>query len=155
MGEQGNGTEPVRPTCCNCETGERRVWTAADGIGLSRAVASSCAIPGFFPTVSFGGERFMDGSRGRNYHAAVLEDVQLDAAIYIGPKIQAVDLEGLIRDDMAAIESTGVATHTIMGSPRLDAADLNLMDATQRPLALEIGIGDGADQAAAVADLLG
>ena len=144
-----------RPTTCNCRTGQRRVWTAADGIDLPRAVATSCAIPGFFPTVAFGGDHFMDGSRGRNYHAETVADVELDAALYIGPRIQAIDIEGLLRDDMAALEATGVRIFTMYGGARLDAANPNLMDAGERRPAFEMGKADGADHAAAVADLFG
>ncbi len=35
-----------------------------DGIDLVRAVASSCAIPGFFPPVRFGDKHYVDGPRG-------------------------------------------------------------------------------------------
>lgn len=143
-----------RPTCCNCRTGERKVWTAADGIELPRAVASSCAIPGFFPAISFEGEHYMDGSRGKNYHAAILEDVEVDAAMYIGPRIQAMDLEQFILDDMAAIEARGVRTLTVYGSERLDAANPNLMDATQRHMGFELGCADGKALASAVEALL-
>lgn len=96
----------------------------------------------------------MDGSRGRNYHAAILEDVELDAAIYIGPNVQVVDMSGLVHADMAAIAVTGVATHTMLGGPQLDAANFNLMDSTKRPEAFEMGKLDGAAEAASVAALL-
>ena len=76
-----------RCTTTQCSTGQPKVWTKADGIDLARAVASSCAIPGFFPTVSFGGERYMDAMRGRNYHASILEGFDLDAVLFVGPKI--------------------------------------------------------------------
>ena len=144
-----------RATAACCETGEPRFWSAADGIELSRAVASSCAIPGFFPCVSVDGRHYMDGARGRNYHASIVADCELDAALYIGPSIAAANIDRLIHDDMAAIAATGVRTHTMLGSDRLDAAGLELMDFTQRPVGFEIGLADGADHAAAVADLLG
>ena len=82
-----------RATAACCETGQPRFWSAADGIDLSRAVASSCAIPGFFPSVSFDDHHYMDGARGRNYHASIAADLDLDAAIYIGPKIAAAPLD--------------------------------------------------------------
>ena len=45
----GDGEWPdgdLRITAVDCGTGRRRVWTAADGVALAPAVASSCAIPG-------------------------------------------------------------------------------------------------------------
>jgi NTE family protein len=145
-----------RPTCMSCATADLKAWTAADGIPLSRAVASSNAIPGFFPAISFGEDHYVDGSRGPDPHTRIVKDLDLDAAMYIGPKIAAVeDANRRVLEDMRALAATGVRVHTILGSPRLDAAGLNLMDTTQRPLAFEIGLADGADQAAAVSELLG
>ena len=36
-------------------------WDRESGVELSRAVASSCAVPGIFPPVSIKGRRYMDG----------------------------------------------------------------------------------------------
>jgi NTE family protein len=146
-------TVDFRATAACCETGQPRFWSASDGIDLSRAVASSCAIPGFFPTVTFADDHYMDGSRGRNYHASIVADLDLDAAIYIGPRIAVPGVSELIEADMNAIAATGVCTHTMLGSDRLDAADLNLMDFTKRPDAFAIGMTDGNEHAAAVAEL--
>jgi NTE family protein len=144
-----------RATAACCNTGERRVWAAADGIALSRAVASSCAIPGFFPTISFEDQNYFDSARGKNYHTEICGELELDAAIYLGPKVMVPGVAQMILDDMAALAATGVRTHTILGSERLDKLGLNLMDNTQRPRAFELGKEDGADQAAAIAELLG
>lgn len=144
-----------RPTSCTCSTGKPKIWTASDGVPLSRAVASSCAIPGYFPTVSHAGEHYMDGSRGPNYHTAIVEDVGLDAALFIGPKIAIASVTEMLIEDMAALEATGVKVHTILGSERLDALGVNLMDYSKRPAAFECGLADGADHAAKVKALLG
>ena len=154
------GTDPwpsidVRPTAANCRTGEPKIWRADDGVELWRAVASSCAIPGYFPTVPVGDDHFMDGNRGRNYHTAIAADLALDAALFIGPRIAAVaDIDRLILDDMDALAATGVRTHTILGSPTLDGAGIELMDWAQRRRGFEIGCDDGTDHADAVSTLL-
>jgi NTE family protein len=113
-----------RPTATACSTGKPRFWTAADGIPLSRAVASSCAIPGYFPTVSHAGEHYMDGSRGRLCHTGIVEDIGLDAALFIGPRIAVPRVSEMLVEDMTAIEATGVQMHTILGSERLEALGL-------------------------------
>ncbi len=143
-----------RPTATACSTGRSRFWTAADGIPLHRAVASSCAIPGYFPTVSHAGEHYMDGSRGPRYHTGIVEDLGLDAALFIGPKIAIPRVSEMLVDDMATLEATGVRVHTILGSERLSALGANLMDYAKRPAAFECGLADGADHAPAVKDLL-
>ena len=50
-------------TTAECETGRSILWSKADGIDLLRAVASSCAIPGWFPPVEFAGHRYIDAPR--------------------------------------------------------------------------------------------
>ena len=144
-----------RPTATACSTGRPKFWTAADGAPLSRAVASSCAIPGYFPTVSHAGEHYMDGARGPRYHTGIVKDLALDAALFLGPKIAIASVSEMLIEDMAALAATGVRVHTILGSERLDALGLNLMDYSKRPAAFECGLADAADHAAAVEELLG
>ena len=142
-----------RATAACCSTGEPVVWSSADGIPLSRAVASSCAIPGYFPAVGIAGDHYIDGNRGTNYHAAIVAELELDAALFIGPKIPVPGVERMTREDMEAIAERGVRCHTILGSERLDAAGLNLMDFSSRALGFEIGVADGAANAAVVAEM--
>jgi NTE family protein len=142
------------PTSCACSTGKPRFWTKAVGIPLSRAVASSCAIPGYFPAVSHGHDHYIDGTRGALYHAKIVEDLALDAVLFIGPKVQIGRIAEMTLEDMAAIEATGVRVHTILGSERMDTFGPNLMDYSRRPEAFEMGLADGADNAAAVKQLL-
>jgi NTE family protein len=42
-------------------TGEHRVFDRGSGVGLVDAVAASCAVPGVWPPVTIGAERYMDG----------------------------------------------------------------------------------------------
>jgi NTE family protein len=143
-----------RPTATTCSNGKPKFWTAADQIPLSRAVASSCAIPGYFPTVSHAGEHYMDGARGPQYHTGIAKDLALDTALFIGPRIAVPRVSEMLLDDMAALSETGVRVHTILGSERLTALGVNLMDYSKRPAAFECGLADGADHAAAVKELL-
>jgi NTE family protein len=48
-------------TAIDTQTGELRLWNAAAGVPLDRAVASSCAVPIVFPPVTIDGSRYMDG----------------------------------------------------------------------------------------------
>lgn len=43
------------------ETGEPRVFDRSSGVDLVDAVAASCAVPGMWPPVTIGGDRYMDG----------------------------------------------------------------------------------------------
>src|SRR5256885_1807876 len=75
----------LRVTSTRCSMGERAVWDRSSGIPLQRAVASSCAIPGFYPTVTFRGEHYMDGPRGAGYNADIVSGDGLDAVLFLGP----------------------------------------------------------------------
>jgi NTE family protein len=52
---------PLRLTAVDCETGAFQTWDRDSGVGLGRAVASSCAVPGLFPAVTINGRRYTDG----------------------------------------------------------------------------------------------
>ncbi|EOM74266.1 patatin-like phospholipase family protein [Rhodococcus rhodnii] len=51
----------LRITALDIETGERRVFTAADDVDLVDAVGASCAVPLVWPPVPIQGRRYMDG----------------------------------------------------------------------------------------------
>jgi NTE family protein len=45
----------------DAERGERHVFDRTSGVDLVDAVAASCAVPGMWPAVTIGGQRYMDG----------------------------------------------------------------------------------------------
>ena len=57
------GAWPARFACTAVDviTGDLKVFDQSSGFDLRRGVAASCAIPGVFPTVALGSERYMDG----------------------------------------------------------------------------------------------
>src|SRR5690606_31297296 len=48
-------------TAVDAESGEFRLWTADSRVGVTRAVASSCSVPGVYPPVTIDGRRYIDG----------------------------------------------------------------------------------------------
>jgi NTE family protein len=66
-----------RCTAIDTDTGDLVVWNEASGVSLLHAVASSCAVPVLFPTVTIKGHRYMDGGilSPLNAAAAPLTDV--------------------------------------------------------------------------------
>ncbi len=48
-------------TCVDTRTGRFQVWSAASGVPIDRGVASSAALPGLWPPVTVGNDRYMDG----------------------------------------------------------------------------------------------
>ena len=141
-----------RVTTAECDTGRSVLWTKDDGIGLLRAVASSCAIPGFFPTVGFEGRRYMDGPRG-GFYAQLVAEKRLDGVLFIGP-LGALP-EGL-RDnpEIDALAARGLPVVQITGGAALAAAASDLMDPGGRARAVDAGVDDGRAAAAGVARLI-
>jgi NTE family protein len=59
-----------RCTAIDIDTGELVVWGQGSGVPLLRAVASSCAVPVLFPSVTIESHRYMDGGLLSHLNAA-------------------------------------------------------------------------------------
>ena len=162
----GAGTEwpagrDLRISALDCHTGERRMWTNADAglVPLATAVASSCAVPGMFPTVGIGDSRYTDGGVWSGTNADVLLDDHLDAVLIIAPTAAAaepgrrnsIDVEG---DQLL---EAGAKVAKIVPGERFAAEIglMNLMNPAMRGTGVEIGLADGAAAADEVRALLG
>jgi NTE family protein len=62
--------EGFRCTAIDADSGELFVWDEESGGSLLCAVASSCAVPVLFPTVTINGHRYMDGGILSHLNAA-------------------------------------------------------------------------------------
>jgi NTE family protein len=60
-----------RCTAIDTDTGELVVWDEGSGVSLLHAVASSCAVPMLFPTVTIKGRRYTDGGLLSHLNAMV------------------------------------------------------------------------------------
>ena len=152
----------LRIAALDCHSGERRVWTSADDalVDLARAVASSCAVPGMFPTVAIGDSRYTDGGVWSATNADVLLDAGLDAALFVVPTAAAPAQAGrrpAYEVEAEQLEAAGARVVKIVPGPAFasEVGLLNLMNPAMRGRGLEIGIDDGAAAASAVAALLG
>ena len=144
----------LRVTSSNCETGQGVVWSRDSGIGLARAVASSCAIPGFFPTVAFEGRRYMDGPRGKGHTARVLTEAKVDTALFIGPMAAMAQFSSVMDTELDLVRQQGIDLHAITGGDGLAAIGFNLMDVRRRADGVEAGLADARAAASAVAEVL-
>lgn len=158
VGGDGWPEGDLRITSVDCGTGERRVWTAADGVPLARAVAASCAIPGVFPPITIEESRYTDGGLWSSSNLDVVLDSGKEAAIFVGPlragdptARRSLDREiELLQDDGRGAEAIvpGEAFGTEIGAQ-------NLMNPSFRGRGVELGIEDGAAAAARIQALLG
>jgi NTE family protein len=154
----------LRIAALDCESGERRMWTRADETDapLAAAVASSCAVPGMFPTVGIAGRRYTDGGVWSVTNADVLVDAEpsLDAVLLVVPTAAAAAQQPGRRPayevEAELLERTGVRTATIVPGPAFatEVGHMNLMNPAKRQAGLEVGLADGAAGVDRVRDLL-
>lgn len=69
----------------NYDTGERTMFSGADGFDVLDAVAASCAVPGCFPPVAIGEHRYVDGSVVSVTSADLLAHAGLDEVCVLAP----------------------------------------------------------------------
>ena len=95
-----------RATAVNARTGKLQVWDASSGATLERAVASSAAIPGVFPSITIKGERYIDGGVRSMLNA----DLATGYDIIIVVSCFALEGVGEIKNpDMATINAAQIA----------------------------------------------
>ena len=139
-------------TAVDAETGAFQLWTKDSGVGVTRAVASSCSVPGVYPPVTIAGRRYIDGGMrsGTNADVAtghelvVLVVVRLAAAA--GPAAERIAAR---LDDEVRTLRDGGAEVLVIGPDEASQAAFgpNLMDFRRRPDAVRAGLAQGAEAA--------
>lgn len=151
----------LRCTAIDTQTGALRVWDAAAGVPLDRAVASSCAVPMVFPPVTIDGTRYMDGGMRTPLnadlaagHAAVIVVSCLALALPEGISDPVFDATAAqIEAELAVLRDGGAAVEIIgPGAEFLEVSGwgTELMNPARVAGAYEAGVR----QAAAEADRL-
>ena len=163
----GAATWPDRPdlriAALDCHTGDRRMWTRhdADVVPLATAVASSCAVPGMFPTVGIDGSRYTDGGVWSVTNADVLVGEGFDAVLLVVPTAGAAAQQPGRRPafevEAEQLERAGTRTATITPGAAFatEIGLMNLMNPAYRAKAAEIGLTDGEAAAPVVRTLVG
>jgi NTE family protein len=132
-------------TAVDVESGEFAAHDASGSAPLERAVAASCAVPGFFPTVEIGGRRYMDGGVRSGTSADLLLAIEPEQALVIAPLCKAQgrlgDLaERLMWAEVARLRAAGAQVCVVLpGNEDLAAFGGNLMNAAAAPSAFEAG----------------
>ena len=132
-----------RPTTVQAESGQTTLWDQASGIGLAAAVASSCAVPGVFPPVEFGGHHFIDVPR-RPFSRDLVESKSLDAIIFVGLILPILANNNEQKDELADQAAAGVlGIATVTGGAGVSTLGSDLLDHSARVRAVEVGLDDG------------
>jgi NTE family protein len=156
-GEQAEGW-PAKAYACtavDAESGEFVVWNNDSKVGLARAVASSCSVPGVYPPITINGRRYIDGGMrsGTNADVAKGHDRVVLVALRIGgaDPAQAERQKQLLDREIKALTDDGAKVEVVTPDPASQAAfGANLMDARVRPAAAKAGLEQGRALAAAM-----
>ena len=142
-------------TAVDAVTGEFQFWTKASGVGVTRAVASSCSVPGIYPPVTLNGRRYIDGGMrsgtnadmAKGHERVVVVSVRLGGTGEGAARVQAV-----VDGEVKALEAAG--SKVLVVSPDAGsqtAMGVNLMDFRKRADAARAGLAQGEAQAATLA----
>jgi NTE family protein len=154
----GGGDWPpgdLRVTAVDCDSCELRVWTAADGIGLERAITSSIAVPGVIGPVPIEGRRYTDGGVRSPSNLDVLAGAGVRRAVFIGPlagpALGSPQLDAQLDAERAVLAAEGTPVFALVPGEAFRPLAAELMNPARRQEALDVGRADGR---AAAADLL-
>ena len=161
-GDQAEGwpTKKFACTAVDAETGAFVVWDNDSGVGLARAVASSCSVPGVYPPITIKGRRYIDGGMrsGTNSDLAKGHDLVLLIALRLGGAEgeQAQRQRAVLDREIKALTDGGAKVELVTPDAGSQAAmGVNLMDARTRPAAAEAGLEQGRAMAAALKGIWG
>lgn len=144
-------------TAVDIETGEFVLWDNESGVGVTRAVASSCSVPGVYPPITINGRRYMDGGMrsgsnadmAKGYDLVVVVALRLDAGA--SPEA-AARLRAPLERELKALRDAGAQVELVTPNEASQAAfGPNLMDARRRPDAALAGLAQGQAQAQGLA----
>jgi NTE family protein len=142
----------LRVTSVDCQTGSTMLWTRHDGIPLDRALATSCAAPGWFPAVEYHGRWYTDAPRA-DFTIDLVHETGLDAIIFIGPYVAGDPGMGRI-PGLVELTNHGVPVVEIRGGSSFAEVATELMDPRLSHRAVEIGLEDGLSHANQVSEAL-
>lgn len=143
-------------TAVDALTGAFQLWTRESGVGVTRAVASSCSVPGVYPPVTLQGRRYIDGGMRSSLNADMAKGHELVVLVQVrggdtaGPAAEAMakQLDG----EIAVLTSAGA--QVVLISPDAGSAaamGVNLMNFGRRPDAARAGLEQGRAEAARIA----
>ncbi|OLT18684.1 hypothetical protein BJF78_00900 [Pseudonocardia sp. CNS-139] len=143
----------LRITSVDARTGETVLWRAADGVPLAAALASSSAVPGFLPVVEINDGFYTDAPR-TSFSRQLVDELDLDAVVYIG--MPTPNLSNTVEEKaLDELQAGGLQVVRITGSEEANRVAANALDPAMRPVAVDLGLQDGENAAAAVRQLLG
>jgi NTE family protein len=146
---------PDRPFACtavDAESGRFMVWDAKSKVGLTRAVASSCSAPGFFPPVAINGRLYIDGGVRTPTNA----DIPKGHELVIVFAVRVGEEAGPLQAELQSLRDGGARVELIAPDEASVAAfGPNIMDVATRPEVAKAGLAQGRRMAEAIGKIWG
>lgn len=134
-------------TAVDALTGEFQTWSNDSGVALSRAIASSCSVPGIYPPITINGRRYIDGGMrsGTNADLAKGYDNVLVVVVSAGiPGPRADASQKRLESELDVLRESGSKVSVISpDTASIEAFGQNLMDFRRRAGAAEAGLAQG------------
>jgi NTE family protein len=148
---------PVKGYACtavDAVDGSFHLWTKDSKVGLARAVASSCSVPGVYPPIAINGRRYIDGGMrsGSNADKATGYDRVVLIALRAGAEGPLAErARERIAAEVKVLTDAGAKVEVLYPDDASVAAfGVNMMDARRRPAAARAGHAQGLARAAAL-----
>jgi NTE family protein len=161
LGGGFDGAWPAKSYACtsvDAADGSFIMWNKDSGIGLARAVASSCAVPGIYPPVSFRGHRYIDGGMRSATNADLAKGYDAVVVVAVMPKTTPsfiADVFGKrFEGELQTLRDSGSRVEVIVPDDESGAAfGVNLMDPTRRQPSAQAGLKQGRNEAARLLEI--
>ena len=124
------------------------MWNKEAGVGVKRAVASSCAVPGVFPPITIKGRRYVDGGMRSPTNADLAKGY--DAVIAVSVTGASADpamtdrFRKQLDKELQVVRDGGARVELIVpDQASISTFGINLMDPRRRPGAAKAGLEQG------------
>ena len=135
-------------TAVDAADGAFRLWDKAAGVGLARAVASSCSVPGVYPPITIKGRRYIDGGMRSAVNADMATGYDLVVVVAIrvatGAGEAAQRMRKALDDEIDVLRAGGARVELVTpDEASVTAFGPNLMDMRRRSQAARAGVAQG------------
>ncbi len=134
---------PLLICATDCESGELRTFTKADGVAINVAIAASCSVPGLFPPLTIDGRRYTDGGVRSWTSADIVLQHNPDRVLIVAPAgvEDASGVRGLAarqaQREMRLLRDAGIDVRLVTFDEQAQSVGQNLMDAASVPAVTE------------------
>lgn len=141
-------------TAVDVQTGAFQLWTKDSRVGVVRAVASSCSVPGVYPPITINGRRWMDGGVRSPTNADLAAGHERVVVISVMPRAftpgaSLVRMFESLDAEVAKLKAGGAEVVVVSPDDGSQAAmGGNLMDFRKRADAARAGLAQGGAAAA-------